>query len=643
MIRLHSSILRNRPPPTNAPPPSTHSPAAVEEKHAFCYNAGMSTNTIPNRKDVPAEHKWDLTTLYKSDDDWEKALAEIPALTKKLAAFKGTLGSSAQNLLGALKAMETLDRTIETTANYASLQHAADVGDSAAQDREGRVMMAITAAESASSFFFPELMAIDSDTISGWIQDKAFDDYRIFLNKQLRMKDHVLSEKEENLLALQTESAQTARNTFSFLNNVDLQFGTVSVDGEEKPLTQSTYSLFMENPNREIRREAYAKFYAEFERHQNTIASLYAGSVNQDIFTARARGYTSSLEAALFSNKVPLSVYHNLIDTVHKNLPTLHRYYELRKSVLGLSELRHYDVYVPLVKDVDTKTSYEEAVEICRNALSPLGTEYTDTLCGGLLGGWVDRYENKGKRSGAFSSGAYTGYPYILLNYKDDAIRDVFTMAHEGGHSMHSHYSKTNNPFMCYDYTIFEAEVASTFNEELVFEHLLKKATEANDTNLRTYLLAMRANDILATLHRQTMFAEFELKAHELTENGTPLNAEVLRKIYRELLEQYFGSAMVFEPNSAMEGLRIPHFYNAFYVYKYATGISAALALAKRVTQGGKSEREDYFTFLKSGGSRYPIESLRVAGVDMESTEPIQSALDTFASIISELEQTLKK
>lgn len=603
----------------------------------------MSTNTIPNRKDVPAQYKWDLTTLYKSDDDWEKALAEIPALTKKLTAFKGSLGGSAQNLLGALKAMEALDRTIETTANYASLQHAADVGDSAAQDREGRVMMAITAAESASSFFFPELMAIDSDTISGWIQDKTFDDYRIFLNKQLRMKDHVLSEKEENLLALQTESAQTARNTFSFLNNVDMQFGTVSVDGEEKPLTHSTYSLFMENPNREIRKEAYTAFYAEFERHQNTIASLYAGSVNQDIFTARARGYGSSLEAALFSNKVPLSVYHNLIDTVHKNLPTLHRYYELRKSVLGLSELRHYDVYVPLVKDVDTKTTYEQAVEICRNALSPLGSEYTDTLCGGLLGGWVDRYENKGKRSGAFSSGAYTGYPYILLNYKDDAIRDVFTMAHEGGHSMHSHYSKTNNPFMCYDYTIFEAEVASTFNEELVFEYLLKNATDSGDKTMSSYLLAMRANDILATLHRQTMFAEFELKAHELTESGTPLNAEVLRKIYRELLELYFGSAMVFEPNSDMEGLRIPHFYNAFYVYKYATGISAALALAKRVTQGGKSEREDYFTFLKSGGSRYPIESLRVAGVDMESTEPIQSALDTFASIVTELEQTLKK
>ena len=303
-----------------------------------------------------------------------------------------------------------------------------------------------------------------------------------------------------------------------------------------------------------------------------------------------------------------------------------------------MDELRHYDVYVPLVKSVETKTSYDEAVEICRKALSPLGTEYTDRLCDGLKNGWVDRYENVGKRSGAFSSGSYIGNPYILLNYKDDVIRDVFTMAHEGGHSMHSWYSVHNNPFMCYDYTIFEAEVASTFNEELVFEYLLKNA---ETKEMRAYLLSMRAGDILATLYRQTMFAEFELKAHELVEGGTPLTAELLRKIYRELLELYFGPEMHFEQNSDMEGLRIPHFYSSFYVYKYATGISAALALAKRVTEGGAKEREDYFAFLKSGGSRYPIESLRIAGVDMEKTKPVQDACDEFAKVIAELKEIL--
>ena len=415
-------------------------------------------------------------------------------------------------------------------------------------------------------------------------------------------------------------------------------FGTVTENGVEKPLTETTWGLFMHSQDRKVREEAYKKFYAKFEEHQNTIAALYSGSVNQDVFSMRARGYESSLHAALYGNKVPVAVYHNLIDCIHKNLPVLHEYYSLRKKALGLDELRHYDVYVPLVKSVETKTTYEEAVEICRKAMAPLGKEYTDRLCSGLLNGWADRYENVGKRSGAFSSGCYIGDPFILLNYHEENIRDVFTMAHEGGHSMHSWYSVHNNPFMCYEYTIFEAEVASTFNEELVFEHLLKNA---KTPEMKKYLLAMRADDILATLHRQTMFAEFELKAHEYVENGTPLTPELLRKTYRELLELYFGPEMHFEDNSDMEGLRIPHFYTAFYVYKYATGISAALALAHRVTTGGDKEREDYFKFLKSGGSRYPIESLKIAGVDMESVEPVQAACDTFKDIVEQLKNLL--
>nr|MBP3281387.1 oligoendopeptidase F [Treponema sp.] len=593
---------------------------------------------IPERKDVPEGDKWDLTTLYKSDSDWEAALASIPSLSGAVAAFKGKLGESAESLLGALKALEALYRVLETVSNYAGLKLTADEGDPASQDKDGRATMAYTKALAETSFFDPELMSIDDAKIDEWLSRKEFDDYRIYVRKSLHYKPYTLSEKEERILSLQAESAQTAHNAFSMLTNVDLQFGFVSVDGEEQPLTQSTWSLFMQNPDRSVRKEAYDKFYDGFVRNRNTIAALYSGSVQHDVFVARARGYGSSLESKLYGDKVPVSVYKNLIDTVHKNLPALHKFYSLRKKVLGVDELRHYDVYVPLVKNVKTKTSYDEAVEICRGALAPLGKEYTDTLCSGLLGGWVDRYENKGKRSGAFSSGVYTGYPYILLNYKDDDIRDVFTMAHEGGHSMHSWYSKNSNPFMQYGYTIFEAEVASTFNEELVFEHLLKNA---KDADMRNYLLAMRANDILATLHRQTMFAEFELKAHESVENGVPLSADVLRKIYRGLLEQYFGPEMVFEDSSDMEGLRIPHFYGSFYVYKYATGISASLALAKRVTEGGEKEREDYFKFLRSGGSRYPIESLKVAGVDMSSPEPVQSALDVFARLVDELESSL--
>ena len=305
---------------------------------------------------------------------------------------------------------------------------------------------------------------------------------------------------------------------------------------------------------------------------------------------------------------------------------------------MKLDELRHYDVYVPLVQSVKKITPYDDAVELLRQALSPLGAEYTDILCNGLQNGWVDKYENKGKRSGAFSSGGYTGYPYILMNYKDEVLRDVFTLAHEGGHSMHSYYSAKNNSFMQYNYTIFEAEVASTFNEELVFNFLVKHADNLDE---KAYLLCNRASDILATLYRQTMFAEYEKRTHEMVENGTPLSADVLRNEYRKLLEDYFGPQMIFEQTSDLEGLRIPHFYNAFYVYKYATGISAALALAYRVLNGGESEKKDYFKFLSSGGSRFPVDSLKIAGVDMNTTAPIQAAIERFASIVNELEQIL--
>lgn len=598
----------------------------------------MCAKTIPARKDVPAKDKWDLSSIYKSDDEWEKALKSLPELTKKAAAYKGRLGESAITLLAALKELEAANLVMETVYHYASLQHEADEDDSKATDRDGRAMMAYTQMQAELSFVDPEIQEIDETKLRKWISTKEFADYRIYIEKLLHFKQYILSEKEERILSLAMQPGQTAETAFSVLTNVDMNktFGTVTEDGEEKQLTETTWGVFMHSQDRKVREDAYKKFYAKYEEHQNTIAALYAGSVNQDVFSMRARGYKSSLEMALYGNKVPVAVYHNLIDCVHQNLPALHDYYKLRREVLGLAkgELRHYDVYVPLVKSVKSNTTYEQAVELCRAALAPLGAEYTDRLCDGLLNGWADRYENIGKRSGAFSSGCYVGNPYILLNYNEENIRDVFTMAHEGGHSMHSWYSVHNNPFMCYDYTIFEAEVASTFNEELLFEYLYKNA---KDEEMKKYLLSMRADDILATLFRQTMFAEFELKAHEFVENGTPLTAELLRKTYRELLELYFGPEMTFEANSDMEGLRIPHFYTAFYVYKYATGISAALALAKRVTNGGEAEREDYFKFLKSGGSRYPIESLKIAGVDMAKTEPVQAACDEFKKIIADL------
>lgn len=595
---------------------------------------------IRERKEIPESDKWNLSSIYKSDKDWEKDLAVLPELAKKAADFKGKLGESKESLLNAFKAYEAILLKLETVYHYASLRHYADEGDSLATEMEGKAMIAYTQISADLSFFESELQTINEDELRNWISQEEFSAYKVYVEKQIYKKKYILSEKEERIMSLQMQSAQTADSAFSMLTNVDLNknFGTINVEGKELPLTQSTFSTLIKNQDRSVREKTYKQFYKKFEEYQNTIAALYAGSVNQDVFSTRVRGFNNCLEAALFSNKVPVSVYKNLIECIHKNLPALHEYYSLRKKILGVKELRHYDVYVPLVKSVTVKTKYEDSVEICRKALAPLGKEYTDRLCNGLLNGWADRYENQGKHSGAFSSGAYIGEPYLLLNYDENDIRDVFTMAHEGGHSMHSWYSVHNNPFMCYDYTIFEAEVASTFNEELVFQYLL---ANAKSEDMKKYLLAMRADDILATLYRQTMFAEFELKTHELVESGTPLTAENCRKIYRGLLELYFGKEMVFEDNSDLEGLRIPHFYSAFYVYKYATGISASIALATRVRNGGETEREDYFKFLKSGGSRYPIESLKLAGVDMSKTEPVQAACDEFKKIIAELKNLL--
>ena len=595
----------------------------------------MKSTKIPARNEIEQKDKWDLSSLYLTENDWEMDLTLIPDLTKELLSFKGKLSESPETLRNALDTYCRLLMIYETTGNYAFLLTAGDAEDSANQDKYGRYVMTATASEAEISFFVPEIQSIDEKLLSEWCQRPDFIDYKIYLSKLSRLKPYILSEKEERILSLESESGSAFQKSFSMLTNVDINYGKVRTKEGLLPLTQTTWSSFMENPDRDIRKAAYNKFYKAFDQHKNTIATLYTASVQHDIFEAKSRGYKSAREMALFPDKVPESVYDNLVSTVRENLAPLHKYYALRKELLGLKDLRHYDVYVPLVKDVKKVTPYNEAIEILRKALSPLGEDYTYILCDGLQNGWVDRYENKGKRSGAFSSGSYIGNPYILMNYKEDVLRDVFTLAHEGGHSMHSWYSTHSNAFMHYDYTIFEAEVASTFNEQLVFEYLLNNT---DDENLKKYLICSRASDIIATLYRQTMFAEFEHKAHNLVENGTPLSADVLRKEYRNLLETYFGPEMIFEKTSDLEGLRIPHFYNAYYVYKYATGISASLALSNRVLKGGEKEKQDYFTFLRSGGSRYPIESLKVAGVDMTERKPIQDAIDTFANLVNQIE-----
>jgi len=599
----------------------------------------MNTSSIPPRSAVPVEYTWDLSKLYPSDSAWNDGLAVYEKMIEKIESYRGTLGRSAETLADWLDFYKDLGILEERLAYYCELRQTEDEGASEARTMTGRFAMAQARAQAAASWAVPEIQAIPDSSIQSFLQDERLAEYRIYLQKLLRWKPYILSDKEERLLALHAEGESVPRDAFSVLTNVDIDFGTIDTPDGPRPLSQSTWSSFMEKSDRDLRQRAYKAFYKQFEAHKTTLAALYGGSVKQDVIKARIRGFPSARAMALFPDNVDESVYDNLVATINANLPTLHRYYELRKKALGLSELRHYDVYVPIVQSATRHTTWNEAVDMISQALSPLGDEYVETLRSGLLGRWADRYENKGKRSGAFSAGSYTGDPYILMNYKDDVIRDVFTLAHEGGHSMHSWYSARNNPFMHYGYTIFEAEVASTFNEELLFRHLMKTA---DSRELKAYLVNKRVDDILATLFRQTMFAEFEHRVHALEEGGTPLTVDVLRSEYRALLTKYFGPAMVFEDESDLEGLRIPHFYGAFYVYKYATGISASLALAERVLSGGKQEREDYFSFLKSGGSRFPIESLKMAGVDMSRPEPIQAACDTFARLVQELEGLLK-
>jgi len=600
----------------------------------------MSDNekNIPQRSEVAANDTWNLSKLFKSDDEWNSSLSEFIKTAEKIPSFQGTLGASAESLACYLDFSRDLMILGERLGYYAMLRTAEDQGNSVSRTMTGKITMAGAKAEAAAAWAKPEILAIPEKEMKAFLLNERLKDYCIYLQRIIRYKPHILSDKEEKILSQFSENEEASSDAFSVLTNVDINFGTIDTPEGKRPLSQSTYSVFMENGDREIRKQAYKKLYGCYEAHKTTIASLYSSSVKKDAILARIRGYSSARSEALFSDNVSETVYDNLINAVSGKLPILHRYYSLRKRALKLDELRHYDVYAPIVPNIKKKTTWNEAVELISNALSPLGEEYVSVLKGGLLNRWADRYENKGKRSGAFSAGSFSGDPYILMNYKDDSIRDVFTLAHEGGHSMHSWYSARSNPFMHYNYTIFEAEVASTFNEELLFRYLLKQ-TDNKETRL--YLVNKRADDLLATLYRQTMFAEFEKITHELEESGTPLTVDILRAEYRKLLEKYFGKEMVLDDVSDLEGLRIPHFYHSFYVYKYSTGVSAALALANRVMEGGAKEREDYFTFLKSGGSRFPIDALKAAGVDMSSPDPVNAACDIFGSLVDELEKLL--
>lgn len=599
----------------------------------------MSTSAkIPERSEISDKDKWNLDKLFSGDDAWEEGLDKFREMIPKIEQFKGTLGESAEQLRKCLLFMSELGILEERLGYYAQLRLSENGGDSAHQAKFAKFMQAASKAEAAASYQQPEILAVPDEKIRQFLNEPGLAEFTVMLNKLLRFKPHTLSEREEMIVALQAETNQTAGKTFSALTDVDMDFGTVTTEEGDQPLSQASFSRFLINPDRDLRKRAYMQFYEVFDGHKNTLASLYAGSVNLDIYIAKIRNYPSARAAALYPDNVPESVYDNLIGRVRAGFDTLHRYYALRKRVLGVDRLKHYDVYVPLVKDIKVDHPYEEAVDIVAEALSPLGKEYVTQLKDGLLGGWVDRYENRGKRSGAFSAGSYAGDPYILLNYKPDVLRNLFTLAHEGGHSMHSFYSSRENPFQHYSYTIFEAEVASTFNEQLLGRYLMENA---ESEQMKAYLLGKEVDDIIATVVRQTMFAEFEKITHEMVEAGEPLTVDSLRETYRTLLESYFGPELSLEPVSDLEGLRIPHFYRAFYVYKYATGLSAAVALSQQLIADGDSARERYLSFLQSGGSKFPIDSLKLAGVDMSKPEPVAETLGKLDEMIKELENIL--
>ncbi|MBP5156757.1 MAG: oligoendopeptidase F family protein [Treponema sp.] len=597
----------------------------------------MSEENIPLRKDIPASDRWDLTALYADDRECKADLDEIPALTEKLLSFKGHLADGPETLQEALKVREAAYRPYERLLKYVDLLHRA--GDDGAEWSDND-WTAVCECGDAVSFFDRELCAIADDKLQAWIQDKAFDDYRVYIQKTLHNKPHTLSEKEEEALQkdLQMKEDGVGRDYDSLMDEVDKELGTMHVDGKEQPLTRK--NNFLNNPDRAVRKEAYSRIYAAYNFHADTLVAIYAGLVENDISHIHALRYKSLLEAAFYPDNISVSVYKNQVSTVSANLAPLHKYYSIRKRALGLDELHLYDMEMPLVPEPESKTSYEEALEIVRSALAPLGTEYTGLLCGGLLGGWCDRYPNKDKETGATTYICYDGHPLILLNYNMGDPRAVSDMAHECGHAMHDWYSARSNPFLSYRFADFESEVASTFNELLLFDYLMKNV---KNNAMKKQILFQRVSFIRGHLYGITRDTEFELAAHEAGEAGKPLTAGSFRALSRGLMEKYYGPEMVLDEYVDIDGLTDNLLYQRapFHAYRYAIGMVAALALAKKVTEGGPEEREAYLNFLKSGGSHFPLENLRSAGVDMETDEPFQAACDTFRSLVDQLDALL--
>lgn len=591
---------------------------------------------LPKRSEVAEEYTWDLSDMYTGKKIWEAELNEISSIMEEIEKTEGNVTASASRLLNVLEKSALAGQKLELALNYAARLYDQDKKNTKHQAMEQKANALAAEYGSKTSFIVPEILALDETVLEGYYKEQeGLELYRIQIEEIQRLKAHSLSAELEKLVAMTSEMSQTAAEVYSILDNADLAFPEIlDEDGESVRISHGNFVPLLESPDRRVRKDAFENYYKVYQQFINTIAGLYNGQVKQQIFYAKARNYESTLEAAVDANHVPSKVYYNLIDTVNKNLDKMHRYVNIRKKCLGVKELHMYDVYTPMIADAAKKISFEEAKETVLKALAPLGEAYVNTVREGFANRWIDVYENEGKRSGAYSAGAYGVHPYVLLNH-NDTLDNMFTLAHEMGHSMHSYYSNDTQPYIYSQYTIFVAEVASTCNEVLLMEYLLANTTDSKE---RAYLLNHYLDSFKGTVYRQTMFAEFEMQTNKLVEDGESLTADCLNKLYYELNCKYYGPEMVSDPEIAYEWARIPHFYYDFYVYQYATGYSAAVAIAHAILKEGAPAVERYLKFLSGGCSKSPIDLLKIAGVNMEEPQPIQEALAVFGEILDEIE-----
>lgn len=600
----------------------------------------VNSKALPARSEIDEKYKWKLEDIYPSDDIWENDFNEIKGLLPKISEFNGKLRESPEAFLECLKLRDKIACLSEKLYTYAKMKRDEDNSNSRYQALTDRAVGLLTEVSAAVSFIEPEIISLDEKQLKSFINEsEELKTYSHYISDILREKEHILSQREEEILALVSEIAEAPSEIFSMLNNADIKFPTIrDENGEEVELTKGRYIRFLESNDRRVRKDAYEKLYEVYKGFENTFASSLSNNIRQERFFARIRKYNSSLEASLSQDNVSIDVYNNLIKTVHENLPLFYRYISLRKKILKLDKLHMYDIYVPLVKEPMSNIPYEEACTIVEKALEPLGEEYIGYIKDAFNSGWIDVYENKGKTSGAYSWGNYVSHPYVLLNYQG-TIGDVFTLAHEMGHALHTLYTNKTQPYIYSEYKIFVAEVASILNEFLLMDYLISNSKNNDE---KAYYINHYLDEFRGTLFRQTMFAEFEKIVHGKASEGEALTAETLNDIYKGLNEQYYGTDVVSDDNIAVEWARIPHFYTSFYVYKYSTSFAAAASLSRRILDKEPGAAEKFIDFLSSGGSDYPIELLKRAGVDLTTPKPIEDAMKTYKILINDLEELIK-